>query len=101
MRSANPEDFRSIPNATGGIARLAFARMREAGKGTAAVLSGAGLRGEQQDDPTVRLVVCPQIKVLELAAHKQQDDFIGFPLVCWFHLRGTCQFYKLMRAFVL
>jgi len=75
MRSANPEGFPSIPSATGGIARLAYARMREAGKGTAAVLSGAGLRAEQVDDPTVRLEVRTQIMVLELAAQELQDDF--------------------------
>jgi hypothetical protein len=46
MRSTKPKDFRSIPSATGGIARLAFARMRKAGKGTAAILSGAGLTVE-------------------------------------------------------
>jgi hypothetical protein len=37
MRSTKPKDFRSIPSVAGGIARLAFARMRKAGKGTAAI----------------------------------------------------------------
>jgi len=50
MRSANPEGFPSIPSATGGIARLACARMREAGKGIAAVLCGAGLTVDDVDD---------------------------------------------------
>jgi hypothetical protein len=57
MRSTKPTDFRSISNATGGIARLAFAPMRKAGNGTGAILSGAGLTVEHVDDPTVRLEV--------------------------------------------
>ena len=98
MRSANPEGFRSIPSATGGIARLACARMREAGKGTAAVLSGAGLRAEQVDDPTVRLEVRTQIKVLELAAQELQDDFLGFHLARSFDLREIGLLYYVMES---
>ena len=98
MRSAHREDFGSIPSATGGIARLAFARMREAGKGTAAVLSGAGLRAEQVDDPTVRLEVRTQIKILELAAQELQDDFLGFHLAHSFDLREIGLLYYVMAS---
>jgi hypothetical protein len=42
MRSTRPKDFRSIPSATGGIARLACARLRELGKDVKVVLSKAG-----------------------------------------------------------
>jgi hypothetical protein len=87
MRSSKPKDFRSIPSATGGIARLACARLREAGKSLEAVLSGAGLTVEEVDDPTVRLEVRTQIKVLELAAQELQDDFLGFHLARSFDLR--------------
>ena len=61
MRSTKPKDFSSIPSATGLIARLAFARMREAGKDMAAVMSGAVLTVKQVDDPTVRIEVRTQI----------------------------------------
>jgi AraC-like DNA-binding protein len=98
MRSTNPEGFPSIPSATGGIARLACARMREGGKGTAAVLSGAGLRAEQVDDPTVRLEVRTQIKVLELAAQELQDDFLGFHLARSFDLREIGLLYYVMAS---
>jgi len=98
MRSSKPQDFSSIPSATGGIARLACARMREAGKGTAAVLSGAGLRAEQVDDPTVRLEVRTQIKVLELAAQELQDDFLGFHLARSFDLREIGLHYYVMAS---
>jgi hypothetical protein len=57
MRYSKPKDLRSIPSATGGIARLACARLRELGKDVKAVLSKAGLRLEEVADPTVRLEV--------------------------------------------
>ncbi len=98
MRSSKPEDFSSIPSATGGIARLACARMREAGKGLEAVLSGAGLTVEEVDDPTVRLEVRTQIKVLELAAQELQDDFLGFHLARSFDLREIGLHYYVMAS---
>jgi len=88
MRSTERKDFSSIPGATGRIARLAFARMREAGKDIAAVLSGAGLTVKEVDDPTVRLEVRTQIKVLELAAELLQDDLLGFHLAYFRAARG-------------
>jgi hypothetical protein len=72
--------------------------MREAGKGTAALLSGAGLRAEQVDDPTVRLEVRTQIKVLELAAQELQDDFLGFHLARSFDLREIGLLYYVMAS---
>ena len=87
MRSTRPKDFRSIPNATGGIARLACARLRELGKDVKAVLSKAGLRLEEADDPTARLEVRAQIKFLELTAEELRDDFLRFHLARSFDLR--------------
>lgn len=87
MRSTRPKDFRSIPSATGGIARLACARLRELGKDVKAILSKAGLRLEEADDPTARLEVRTQIKILELAAEELRDDLLGFHLARSFDLR--------------
>jgi len=67
MTYVRPRDLRSVPSATGGIARLACARMKEAGVSMAAVLSEAGLTLAQVNDPTVRLDVPTQIRLLELA----------------------------------
>src|ERR1043166_10007378 len=72
VRFARPADLRSIPSATGGIARLACARMRDAGKGMSTMLSRAGLTAAQIDDPGLRLEVRTQIKVLNLAAQELQ-----------------------------
>ncbi len=98
MRSTKPKDFRSVPSATGGIARLAFARMRKAGKGTAAVLSGAGLTVEHVDNPTIRLEVRAQIRVLDLAAQELQDEFLGFHLARSFDLREIGLLYYVMAS---
>jgi hypothetical protein len=98
MRSTKPTDFRSISSATGGITRLAFAPMRKAGKGTAAILSGAGLTVEHVDDPTVRLEVRTQIRVLDLAAQELQDEFLGFHLARSFDLREIGLLYYVMAS---
>jgi Arabinose-binding domain of AraC transcription regulator, N-term len=72
--------------------------MREAGKGLEAVLSGAGLTVEEVDDPTARLEVRTQIKVLELAAQELQDDFLGFHLARSFDLREIGLHYYVMAS---
>jgi AraC-like DNA-binding protein len=87
MRSLRPKFFRTIPSATGGIARLACARLREQDKDVAAVLSKAGLSVKEAADPTIRLEVRTQIKILELAAEELCDEFLGFHLACDFDLR--------------
>jgi hypothetical protein len=68
----------SVPSATGGIARLASARMRESGIRLSPLLSKAGLTVQQIDDPDVRLKVRNQIKFLEVSAAASRDDFLGF-----------------------
>jgi hypothetical protein len=98
MRSAGPKDFRSIPTATGGIARLACARLRELGKDVKAVLSKAGLRLEEIDDPAARLEVRTQIRILELAAEELGDDFLGFHLARSFDLREIGLVYYVMAS---
>jgi AraC-like DNA-binding protein len=98
MRYSKPKDFRSIPSATGGIARLACARLRELGKDVKAVLSKAGLRLEEVADPTVRLEVRTQIKLLELAAEELRDDFLGFHLARGFDLREIGLVYYVMAS---
>jgi hypothetical protein len=97
-RYSKPKDFRSIPSATGGIARLACARLRELGKDVKAVLSKAGLRLEEVADPTVRLEVRTQIKLLELAAEELRDDFLGFHLARSFDLREIGLAYYVMAS---
>ena len=87
MRSETPEGFCSIPSATGGIARLACARLRELGKDVAGILAKVGARPEQVNDDAVRLEVPKQIRILELFAEELQDGLLGFHLARNFDLR--------------
>ena len=98
MRSTRPKDFRSIPSASGRVTRLACARLRELGKDVKAVLSRVGLRPEEVDDPTIRLQVRTQIKLLEVAAEELRDDLLGFHLARSFDLREIGLVYYVMAS---
>ena len=74
MRSETPEGFCSIPSATGGIARLACARLRELGKDAAGILAKVGARLEQVNDDAVRLEVPKQVRILELVAEDRRPS---------------------------
>ena len=87
MRSGMPDGFCSIPSATGAIARLACARLRELGNDVAAVLAEVGARPEQVNDDAIRLEVPKQIRILELASEELQDELLGFHLARNFDLR--------------
>src|SRR3954469_2266950 len=81
------EGLCSIPRATGGIARLACARLREVGKDVAAVLAEVGAKPEQVNDDAVQLEVPKQIRIVELAAEELKDGILGFHLARNFDLR--------------
>src|ERR1700732_1056297 len=87
MRSGTRDGFCSIPSATGGIARLACARLRELGKDVAAVLAEVGAKPEQVNDDAIRLEVPKQIRILELASEELQDGLLGFHLARNFDFR--------------
>src|SRR5260370_37111956 len=87
MQSTRLNGFNSIPSATGGIARLACARLDEMGKDPTVILSKVGLTPEEARDPAIRMEVRTQIKLLELAAEEVRDDFLGFHLARSFDLR--------------
>lgn len=77
-----------LPNATGGIARLACARAAEAGIDMGPLLKKAGVTRQQIDDPAVRLKVHSQIKLLTLIADALPDDLLGFHLARIFEFRA-------------
>src|SRR6516165_1392247 len=89
MRSETPEGFCSIPSATGGIARLACARLRERGEDVAGILAKVGARPEQVNDDAVRLEVPKQITPLELVPAALQTGILGFHPPRDFDLRET------------
>lgn len=88
----------SIPSATGGIARLACDRLRDAGIDPAPVMSGAGLTTEDVQDRTRRLDASVQVRVLELAAQELQDDLFGFRLASGFELGEIGLLYYVMAS---
>ena len=96
--TAQTDGLSAIPSATSGIARLACARLREAGKDVADVLQRAGLGVETADDPIARLEVHTEIKILELAAEALGDDCLGFDLARGFDLREIGLVYYVMAS---
>jgi len=98
MQFARKDDFGSIPRATGGIARLACARLDEMGKDPAPVLAKAGVTTEEARNPAIRLEVRTQIRLLELAAGELQDDLLGFHLARSFDLREIGLLYYVIAS---
>ena len=98
MTVAGHEGFHSIPSATGGITRLACARLRERGKDVATILSKAGLTFAAVDDPSIRLEARAQIAVLDLAAEALGDELFGFHLARNFDLRKIGLVYYVMAS---
>ncbi|MGY2901177.1 AraC family transcriptional regulator [Bradyrhizobium sp. URHC0002] len=77
----------SIPSTTGAAARFACAKLLEAGVPLAPLLSQAGLKAEQIDDPAARIEVKAQIQLFDIAAEKLKDDLFGFRMAADFELR--------------
>ena len=87
VAAARSPQLQAMPSATGGIARLVWARLREAGIQADGLLSKARLTLEQIQDRKARLSVESQIKFLELGAEALHDDALGFHLARDFDLR--------------
>lgn len=96
MRLANR--LSSIPSSTGGIARLAYRRLQDAGLDPAPVLSGAGLTTGDVQDRKRRLDASAQLRVLEFAAEELQDDCLGFHLARGFELGQIGLLYYVMAS---
>jgi AraC-like DNA-binding protein len=98
MRFVRSEEISSIPSATGGIARMAFARLDAIGKDAGPILAKAGVTPEQARDPAIRLEVRAQIRLLELAATELQDEWLGFHLARSFDLREIGLLYYVIAS---
>jgi len=85
MRTPSP--LHSVPSTAGALARLVCAKLRSAGRGLGPILSEAGLKIEQIDDPKIRLESRAQVKLLEIAANELQDDLLGYHLAREFEPR--------------
>ena len=67
-RDLGHKQFAAIPSATGGIARLAYARAKEAGIALPQLLADSGLTVAQIEDRHARLKVKAEITFLGLVA---------------------------------
>ena len=77
----------AIPSTTGAAARLACAKLLAAGVPLAPLLSRAGLKAEQIDDPAARIEVRAQVQLFDMAAEQLKDDLFGFQMAKDFELR--------------
>src|ERR1700712_4808134 len=77
-----PGDRRAerFPNASGVIARLAYAQAKASGVGLDPLLKRSGLSRRQMDDPDELVRVHDQIVFLNLVADALGDDLLGFHL---------------------
>jgi AraC-like DNA-binding protein len=84
--------------ATGGLARLAIARLKRAGVPVAPLVGRVGLTPEVIAEPEVQLNVRSQIAILNEAAIALNDDCIGFTLARDFDLRELGLLYYVMAS---
>jgi len=98
VRPSRPKSIYSIPSATGGIARLVCAGVREAGIPLKPLLSKAGLTVEQTNDRSMRLTARSQIRLLKLAADALRDDLLGFHLARDYDLREIGMLYYVLAS---
>lgn len=73
----NRQRFSSIPTATGGIARAAYARGVEVGLDIEPLLKKSGLSVQQVINAHFRIAVEKQIRFLNLVADAIPDEFLG------------------------
>jgi AraC-like DNA-binding protein len=87
MRKTPKAQLHRIPTAAGGIARAAFARAERMQFDTELLLKKAGLTVQQAKDPSIRIGVKNQIRLLNLVADALQDRFLGVRLAQELDLR--------------
>jgi AraC-like DNA-binding protein len=80
VRKTGTKGLSTLPTATGGIARLAYVRARQAGIDSKLLVRKSGLADVQIKDRGVRINVQQQIQFLNLVALALRDDLLGFHL---------------------
>ncbi|MFT4115543.1 AraC family transcriptional regulator ligand-binding domain-containing protein [Bradyrhizobium sp.] len=88
--------LRSVPSAAGTIARLACAKLRNAGLPLEPLLRKAGLSIEQIDRESIE--VRRQIKLVQVAAEALDDNLLGFHLARDFDLREVGLLYYVLAS---
>jgi Arabinose-binding domain of AraC transcription regulator, N-term len=92
------QQLRSLATASGGIARAACIRAKEAGLDIEQFLKKANLTIRQARDPSYRIPVRSQIKLLNLVADALPDEFLGVHLAEALELRELGLLYYVMSS---
>ena len=98
MHGPGLSPLHSVPSAAGGISRIVCARLRAAGLELAPLLTRAGLKIQEIDDPEVRVEAAAQSKLLGIAAGELQDDLLGFHLARDLELREAGLIYYILAS---
>ena len=100
VRAASPKKdcVTSLPSASGGIARAAYARALSAQLDVSSLLKSAGLSRSQISKPEIRIAVRSQIKFLDQAAMALNDDLLGLHLAQSIDLRGLGLLYYTLAS---
>jgi AraC-like DNA-binding protein len=98
MRDHDVKRVSSVPSATGGVARLAYAQAKEAGIELEPLLKKAGLTLRQIEEPSIRLGVHNQINFLNHTAAALRDGLLGFHLAQSFELREIGLLYYVLSS---
>src|SRR5262249_47225277 len=80
VHDADPRNLGTLPTATGGLARHAYARARQAKVELGPLLRESGLTRQQIEDSEERINVRAQIRFLDLVAKALRDNSLGFHL---------------------
>jgi hypothetical protein len=88
----------SIPTASGGIARGAYARGVDAGLDVEPLLKDSGLSISQARNPRARIPVKNRIKFLNLVADALPDEFLGVRLAERIDLRELGLVYYVLAS---
>jgi AraC-like DNA-binding protein len=76
----SPGRSKTLPTASGGISRAAYARARDVGIDVKTLLKRCGLTLEQIRDRNLRIPVRAQIRLLDAVAKATGDEFLGLSL---------------------
>jgi AraC-like DNA-binding protein len=90
--------FNSLPTATGGIARAAYARAIQAGLDVEPLLQKCHLTVHQAENADVRMAAKTQIRFLNLVADALKDDFLGIRLAQSLDLRELGLLYYVVSS---
>lgn len=87
-----------FPTSTGGIARLAYAKLMAAGVPAKPLLDKAGLTLDVIRNPAMRMKVRDQIHFLNLASRALKDEFLGFHLAQYVEFRELGLLYYVLAS---